>query len=185
MEDGRIIELYFSRNEDAIRETDKKYGGFCRGIAHNILSIREDAEECVSDTWLRTWDSIPPEKPCCLKAWLGRIVRNLSIDRLRKNRAKKRYSGLELMLSELEECIPSNDSTEKAAEKGDISRVISCWLDTLSREDRVLFVQRYWYGCALKELAFREKASPKKLAGRMYKLRQELKAAFEREGISI
>ena len=107
MEDKQIIELYFQRNETAIAETANKYGAFCHKIAMNILSIREDAEECVNDTYHSVWNQIPPTNPNSFRSFLGRITRNLSISRFRTLRAQKRYAGMELMLSELEECIPT------------------------------------------------------------------------------
>ena len=110
MDDKQIIELYFKRDECAIRETQSKYGAFCNRIAMNILSIREDAEECVNDTYYSVWKQIPPTVPESFRAFLGRITRNLSISRFRSMRAKKRYSGMEVMLSELNDCVPSAET---------------------------------------------------------------------------
>ena len=106
MDDAAIIELYWARDEDAIVQTQQKYGPYCRTIAKNILGVPEDAEECVSDTWHRAWNAMPPQRPDSLGAFLGRIVRNLSISRWRRERAQKRYAGLEEQLSELEDCPP-------------------------------------------------------------------------------
>ena len=105
MEDRKIIELYFKRNERAIEETQHKYGAYCFQIARNILSAQEDAEECVNDVWHITWNKIPPTIPISFKAFLGKLVRDISLSRYRANHAKKRYQGLEAMLDELEECI--------------------------------------------------------------------------------
>ena len=112
MEDQGIIRLYFNRDQEAIRQTDRKYGRQCRRTARNILAIPEDAEECVNDTYLAAWNTIPPERPRTLGAYLGRIIRNLSISRYRANHAQKRYAGLEAMLSELEECVPGRADVE-------------------------------------------------------------------------
>ena len=132
MEDKQIIELYFERNEQAIRETENQYGSFCLRIAMNILSIREDAEECVNDTYYSVWKQIPPTVPVSFRAFLGRITRNLSISRFRAMRAKKRYSGMEVLLSELEDCVPSSVNVEQFMEAKQLSEYISDWLDSFS-----------------------------------------------------
>jgi RNA polymerase sigma-70 factor (ECF subfamily) len=116
VEDELIIEMYFKRDELAITETDRKYGAFCHRVAMNILSIREDAEECVNDTYHAAWRQIPPTFPDSLRAFLGRITRNLSVSRFRANRAEKRYTGMEQMLSELNDCVPSSDNVKQAIE---------------------------------------------------------------------
>ena len=108
MNDMEIIEMYFRRDENAIRQTEIKYGVFCRSLAYNILQIHEDAEECVNDTYLKAWNSIPPNEPVYFRGWLGRVVRNLSLDLWRKNHRKKRYAGIEEIFEELDECIPSS-----------------------------------------------------------------------------
>ena len=113
MEEKAILGLYFAREEQAIRETDRKFGNLCRRIAWNILGCREDVEECVNDTWLAVWNRIPPERPDCLGAYLGRIVRNLAVSRYRENHAQKRYGPMEVLLSELEECIPDRNTHAK------------------------------------------------------------------------
>ena len=142
MEDTAIIELYWARNEDALTQTDKKYGPMCRSLAFNILSDRQDSEECVNDTWHRAWDTMPPQRPDSLRAYLGRIVRNLSISRLRKRTAQKRGGGLDVMLSELEDCLPAASGVEDKLESRELAAAISRWLRTLSPDDRVLFVPR-------------------------------------------
>lgn len=185
MDDNTIIELYWSRNERAIKETDTKYGRLLHSISYNILSNRQDSEECVGDTYLKAWNNIPPQKPSSLCAYLGRLVRNISIDLWRKNRADKRYNGLEIILSELAECIPSTDTTETEYEGKALSEIISEWLYTLTKEDRVLFLHRYWFGYSLKELAHEYNISPNKLAGRMFRLRESLKVNLEKEGVFL
>ena len=185
MEDQKIIALYHGRNELAIAETDRKYGAFCRTIAMNILSVREDAEECVNDTWHAAWTKMPPELPHSLKAFLGRITRNLSISRFRASRAQKRYSGLELMLSELEECVPSAVSVERVVEQKELGEQISDWLETLREDDRSLFIRRYWYGDAAKMLAAERKCSENQIAQRMRWLRGQLKTYLEEKGVIL
>lgn len=185
MEDAGIIELFWQREEAAITETNEKYGRFCHGIAYNILSVHEDAEECVNDTWHKTWTSIPPERPNSLRAWLGRLVRNLSLDRWRKSRAKKRYNGMETLLSELEDCIPAPVTVESYIEGRELSVTIDRWLDTQKKQDRVLFVRRYWSGVPVKSLAGEMGIAPSKAAKQLYNLRLSLKSFLEKEEIYL
>ena len=139
MEDKQIISLYHARDERAIKETDAKYGRYCYRIAKNLLTLHEDAEECVSDTYLAAWNQMPPENPHLLSAFLSRIVRNIAISRFRRDRAKKRHDGVELLLSELDDCIPSAENVEKTVEERELSNIISDWLDTLTGDDRALY----------------------------------------------
>ena len=185
MEDKEIVALYWARSERAIAETDGKYGAFCRTVAMNLLGRREDAEEIVNDTWQEAWTSMPEEKPDRLRAWLGRVVRNLSIDRWRRDHRQKRFTGIETLLSELEDCVPSAETAEGAVEAAELAKAIDVWLRTLTREDAVLFLRRYWNGMPLKELATERGVAPNRLAQRMYRLRLELKSALEKEGYSV
>lgn len=185
MEDEEIVALYWARSEDAIRESERKYGPFCRSLAQNILSIREDAEECVNDTWYHAWNAMPKERPRYLRAWLGKVVRNLALDLWQRNHTKKRYGGMHLLLSELEDCVPSQGTVEEAVEAMELGRIISRWLYTLSPEDRQLFVRRYWNGQALSDLAGETGLTPAKLAQKMYRLRLELKKKLEKEGVQL
>nr|WP_300656727.1 sigma-70 family RNA polymerase sigma factor [uncultured Acetatifactor sp.] len=182
MEDSQIIELYWQRQESAIRETETKYGAFCLGIAANILSAREDAEECVNDTYFHAWKSMPPQRPEKLRAWLGRVVRNIAINLWHRNRALKRYAGIQELLSELEDCIPSPQTIEQEMEGKELAEYLDSWLLSLSAVDRRLFVRRYWNGIPLGQLA-REQGIPcAKLAQQMYRLRQNLKLAEVGDG---
>ncbi len=184
MEDAKIIELYNARNESAVAETERKFGKMLFSIAMNVLSNREDSEETVNDTYGKAWNSIPPQKPDFLGAWLGKITRNLSISRWRKNKAQKR-SGIEIMLSELEECIPSSENIETESETGEITAVINRWLGDLKKEERLLFVRRYWYGDSIAELSEKSKIPPKKLSSKMFRLRKSLRDFLEKEGIFV
>ena len=175
MEDKQIIELYFERNEQAIRETENQYGSFCLRIAMNILSIREDAEECVNDTYYSVWKQIPPTVPVSFRAFLGRITRNLSISRFRAMRAKKRYSGM---------------NVEQFMEAKQLSEYISDWLDSLSEEDCALFVRRYWFGDGVQLLAEKcsgtaPQMSARQVSQKLYKLRKRLKAALEEKVVAL
>ena len=185
MDDKQIIELYFERNEQAIKETQTKYGAFCHRIAMNVLGIHEDAEECVNDTYYSAWKQIPPTVPEVFKVYLGRITRNLSISRFRAMRAKKRYSSMEIMLSELNDCVPSPSNVEQTIEAMQLSEYISQWLDSLPEEDCALFVRRYWFGDEVQELAKKCGITAAKMAQRMLRLRKSLKAALEQKGVAL
>ena len=185
MTDNEIIALYWARDERAITETDLKYGRFCRSVADNVLTVKEDAEECVNDTYAKVWNVIPPQKPLQFRAWLGRIVRNIALNLWNKNHAAKRYKGMEVLLSELEECVPSAQTVEDEIDDAELGRAISSWLRTLPEEDRTYFVLRYWNGEALKDIAHRFGSSPEKLAQKMHRLRKNLKDALEKEGINV
>ena len=185
MEDIAIIELYWARNELAITESDRKYGPLCRRVAFNILSSREDSEECVNDTWHRAWDTMPPQRPDSLRAYLGRIVRNLSISRLRQRTAQKRGSGLDVMLSELGDCLSAPQNVEQQVQALDLSKAISAWLRLLPEDERALFIRRYWYGDAPRELARVWGCSPNQISKRLLRLRRALRAHLEQEGIDV
>lgn len=185
MEDHLIVGLYWKRDESAIAESQRKYGGFCHRIAENILSIREDAEECVSDTWVRAWNSMPPQRPDSLRAFLGRIVRNLSISRYRAEHAKKRYAGMELLLSELEECVPVAGSVEEAVDAAELSRHLSDWLRTLPDSERRIFILRYWNGETVRALASHTKQSTSAVQRLLTRLRKQLRTHLAQEGIQV
>ena len=185
MEDAAIIALYWSRDENAIAETDRKYGPYCRAIAQNILSVREDAEECVSDSYHHAWNAMPPQRPDRLPPFLGRIVRNLSISRWRKERAQKRYAGLESLLSGLEECLPAPQDVERTVEGRELTRRVEGWLEGLSRDDRAVFLRRYWYGQEVQALARAWGVSPNQMAKRLQRLRKSLKRDLEQEGFAV
>ena len=185
MEDSAIIALYWQRDERAIEETRVKYGAYCYQIAVNLLRSPEDAEETVSDTYHAAWNAMPPEKPCSLRAWLGKVVRNLSLGRWNREHRLKRDAGMTELLGELADCLPAPDTAENALETKELREVLDGWLAGLSRIDRKLFLRRYWYGLSLQELAVREGTSPAKLAQRMLRLRKSLRKALEKEGISL
>ncbi len=185
MEDREIVELYWQRSDRAVQESEKKYGPWCRTIARNIVADPRDAEECVSDTWLRAWNAMPPQRPKLLRPWLGKVVRNLAINRWEKNRAQKRYAGVELLLDELSEAIPSPQTVERTLEARELGELISAWLRDLPAQDRKLFLRRYWNGEALKDLAGPLGESQEQLAQRTFRLRRALKTELERNGVSL
>lgn len=182
MEDSQIISLFFRRDEAAIAETERKYGAFCHKIALNILSVRADAEECVNDTYLQAWNAIPPLYPDKFGAWLGRVVRNIALNLWNKNHRQKRYVGMEQLLNELEECVPSPATVEYEIEEKELTELINTWLASLPDHDRILFVRRYWNGEAINRLAAEYGMLPGNMAKRMFRLRGKLKSYLEEEG---
>ncbi len=185
MDDKKIIELYFSRNEKAIDETRGKYGKFIGCIAFNILGVVEDAEECENDTYFKLWNSIPPELPEFFKAYIGKIVRNTALSLYRKNKAAKRNCGVYVLLSELEECIPDPVSVEDEVEANYLSGIISDWLYTLSEEHRAVFIKRYWYGESVKLIAEQSDFSPSELSSLLFTLRKKLKRELTEKGVNV
>ncbi len=185
MDDLAIVELYHRRDERAIAESDTKYGTLCRSIALRLLGFREDAEECVNDTWHAAWNKMPPDRPQALGAFLGRITRNLSISRWRRDHAQKRYDRMEVLLSELEDCVPAPGTAEETVERRQLARAISVWLDSLEAEDRRLFIRRYWYGEAVKTLAAERGQGANALSQRLLRLRRSLRDFLETEGVEV
>ncbi len=181
MDDANIIALFYARNESAITETVSKYGGYCGKIAGRILQAEEDVEECLNDTWLQAWNSIPPQEPNILRVYLGSIVRNCSINLYNRLHAQKRNRSMELMLSELESCLPSEANVEKEIESKLLGQVISQWLAGLELRDRRLFLQRYWYGYEVKLLAREHGCTANAMASRLKRLRKSLKEQLEQE----
>lgn len=154
MDDSKIIELYMERSEQAISETSKKYGRYCHYIAYSILHNDEDSEECVNDTYLRAWNSIPPKRPSKLQTFLGKITRNLSLNKWEKLSAEKRGAGqTSLILDELSECIPAEQDAVNTVENMVIRDVLDRFLDELPAETRKIFVRRYFYMSPVKEIA--------------------------------
>ena len=153
MEDERIVDLYFSRDEKAIFETEKKYGTYCHYISYNILGSNEDAEECVNDTYLAAWESIPPTRPQMLRTFLGKLVRNISINRYHHDHAKKRSTQGVLVLDELAECIPDPNSAQNVADEIALADALNGFLASLSQTARIAFVKRFFYCESLRDIA--------------------------------
>lgn len=182
MEDSEIVALYWARDEAAIEETQRKYGPLCRSLAKSILQADEDAEECVNDALHHAWNAIPPQRPDRLGSWLGRVTRNLALNTWKRDRAQKRQGGMTALLDELAECVPGPVTVEKELEDKELAAVIDRWLRGRSKEDRTLFLRRYWYGVELQELAAERGISPNRLAQKMHRLRRSLKQTLEKEG---
>lgn len=186
MEDKMIIELYFARSDEAIRETEKKYGRYCAAIARGILKNPEDAEECVSDTCLAAWNTIPPQRPILLSAYLGRICRNLSFDRYRTLSAEKRGgSEVSLVLDELSECVSGGGSAEEAVESAELQRAINAFLDTLPLRKRRLFLFRYFFACPVHEAAKKLGMSENAASVSLSRMRQSLKTHLQERGFTL
>ena len=186
MEDYRIIELYNKRDERAISETSLKYYSYCFAIAKNILPSREDCEECVNDTWLRVWNSIPPEKPDSLKAYLARITRNLSIDRYRENTSVGRGGGeLALAFEELDDFVADTSSPSSELEGEELATFISSFLRSLPQRDRRVFVLRYFYMDSTESIASACGLKESYVLVLLSRTRKKLREALKKGGYSI
>ena len=184
MEDAVIVDLYWQRSDRAIPETDRKYGRFCHTIAYNICTNHEDAEECVNDTWMKAWNSMPTDRPRRLAPYLGKMTRWLSLSRLREKNSLKRGGGeTELALDELEECIPSRGSVEQHVEAQELEQAINAFLSALSVTERKVFVARYWFVVPIKEIADKLNCSPGKVKTALYRLRGRLRGYLQEEGL--
>ena len=186
MDDTQIIELYWARAESAVAETAKRYGRYCHTIAHNILHSDEDSEECVNDTYLRAWESIPPMRPERLSTFLGKITRNLSLDRYRRDNAEKRGGGeVPLALEELQECLPAGDGEDLAVDDLLLADIFNRFLSALTPEARKFFVRRYWYLSPVKEIARSYGVGESKVKMSLQRSRNALKKLLTKEGISL
>lgn len=186
MDDAKIIDLYWMRSESAISETAKEYGSYCRSIAFRILHNDQDSEECVNDTWLGAWNAIPPKRPSVLSTFLGRITRNLSLDRWKQYNAEKRGFGeMTVALEELQECVPAKGGVESALDDMALADTLSRFLLSLSQESQKFFVQRYWYLCPIREIANNCGASTSKVKMSLFRSRQDLQKFLQKEDIAL
>lgn len=185
MDDGKIIELFYARSEQAIIELSNKYGSVCMRVAENILKNRSDSEECVNDAYLGAWNTIPPQKPDPLLTYVCRIVRNLAIKKYHANTAAKRNSVYDIALEELESCFPTSPSAEEEFSAKELARTIDAFLETLDDESRVMFVRRYWYADPVSDIARLFHTSAHKVSDRLYRIREKLKKYLIREGVSL
>lgn len=186
MDDLCILELYAERSEAAVRQTDEKYGRYCRRIAYDILQSDEDAEECVNDAYMRAWNSIPPKKPENLRTFLGKMVRNLALDRCERARAQKRGGGqYALALEEMEECVPYASDTEQSVDGALLSQLLNDFLAGMKPEARNIFMRRYWYLSSVKDIAAEFGFSESKVKMSLHRSREELKKFLIKEGVSL
>ena len=184
MDDQKIIDLFWSRSETAIIETDRKYGKYCYSIACNILANNEDAEESVSDTYMAAWNAMPPHRPSILAAFLGKITRRLSIDRWRSRNRDKRGGGeIILALDELKECVASEITVEKAYERKQFALLFNRFLESLPETERSVFLCRYWYLDSVSVIANYYGFSDSKVASMLHRIRKKFRTVLEEEGL--
>lgn len=186
MEDEAIYDLYWNRDEEAIHQTDLKYGAWCRGIALRILNIQEDADECVNDTYLQVWNNIPPQRPNIFRAWLGRITRNLALSRYRRNNAEKRGGGqTALALEELRQCVSGKQCTEEQLENQAMAAVINRFLASLNQRQRTIFMRRYWHMASIADIARAYGMTESQVTSQLFRSRKKLREMLVKEGIEL
>ena len=185
LEDRKIIDLFFERSEQAVHELNCKYGAAIKKTTSNDLHDRLDVEECVNDTFLQVWNSIPPRTPNPLSGYVCRIARNLAINRYHANNAVKRGGRYDLILDEMQECIPSEANVETEYDAKELSAAINRFLAAQSREDRSLFVRRYFFGDSPEELAARTGSSRGRVGVRLFRLREKLRKSLQKEGLLV
>ena len=184
MKDEKIIELYFERNESAISETSEKYGKYLYKIAFNILSDNEDSEESVNDTYIGAWNSIPPEKPNILSAFLSKITRYISLNKYRAKRTQKRGGGeVDLAFEEIEECISKESNLYDEIETKELAKIISDYLKQLPKAERQIFVCRYYYLDSLSDISKHFGFSKSKVASMLHRTRKKILSHLEKEGV--
>lgn len=175
MEDEKIIDLFFVRSEQAIRELDNKYGKICHNFSYNIVNSRQDAEECVNDAYLGAWNAIPPAKPNPLLSYIVKIVRNISLKIYYRKEAAKRSSHYTIAVEEIEACIAAPNTVEAEIEARELACIIGDFLDTLTAENRVIFMRRYWFADSYKDIAKFVGLSEKNISVRLTRIRQKMK----------
>ena len=186
MDDRVIVQMYLDRDEDAILKTKEKYEAYCYAISNDILENYEDAQECVNDTYLRAWNSIPPQKPVRLSTYLGKIVRNLSFDRYKKNTATKRGGGqMKLILDELEDIVSENNTPVDEVERKELIRTINEYLTNVSKRKRQLFVCRYWYADSIRNIANRYNMTENYVSVILNRMRAELRTYLSERGFEL
>lgn len=182
IEDEKIIEMFFERSEQGIRELDIKYGKVCNKLSYNIVNSRQDAEECVNDAYLGAWNAIPPTKPSSLLTYICKIVRNISLKIYYRKEAAKRSSTYTIAMEEIESCIADLNTVEGEIEARELARIIESFLDTLTVENRVIFMRRYWFSDSCKDIAEFVGLTEKNISVRLTRIRQKMKSYLaERE----
>lgn len=184
MNDSQIIALYWERNEDAIRVTDQVYGPRLFAISDRLLHSRQDAQESVNDTYLKTWDTVPPQRPVYFFAYLAKICRNFSLARIQWNTAAKRNAEVIALTREMEECIPDR-SIERRLEGEELGELLNAFLESISLENRRIFLRRYWFSDSVQEISDRYHISQSKVKTQLHRTRKKLKEFLEQEGITV
>lgn len=181
-DDEKIIDLFFERDQQGILELDNKYGKICHNLSYNIVNSRQDAEECVNDAYLGAWNAIPPARPNPLLSYIVKIVRNISLKIFWRNEAAKRGGNYKIALEEIEGCIADRKTVEDEIEARELARIIGEFLDTLTVENRVIFMRRYWFSDSCKDIARHIGLTEKNVSVRLTRIRQKLKEyLIERE----
>ena len=184
MDDSKIIELFFARNEDAIKHTDDTYGRRLFRLADNIVHNDQDAEESVSDTYMKAWDTIPPQRPERFFAYIARICRNFALKRIDWQKAKKRNAEVVTLTQEMENCIPDTYRNMEADER-ELGRILDAFLRTLTPENQMVFLRRYWYVDTIAEIAVRYGISESAVQMRLNRTRSKLAMYLAKEGIKV
>lgn len=183
MDDVQIIELYWQRDQQAIAASEAKYGAYCRSIAHHILGDAEDEREAVNDTWWQAWQAMPPQRPQILRAFLGRITRNISFNRYKARQADKRGGGqLAAVLEELAECVPGGEDVAAKLELQELTQALNSFVAALPAEKRRIFLCRYWYTESVAEIAARFGMKPGAVSTQLHRLRGQLRAYLQEGG---
>lgn len=185
MEDEKIVSLFTERSEAAVKETDIKYRALLMHIAKNIVGNNSDAEECVSDTFLALWNTIPPEKPYSLKTYACRILRNIAVKKYHYNTAKKRNSHYDTILDELAPFIPDTETTESEYAAGELGELLNRFLKETDRDSRLFFIRRYWYAEQVKTIAEKTGAGEHYISVKLSRTRQKLRKFLEKEGFTL
>lgn len=186
MEDAKIVQLYWDRNSQAISATADKYGKYCTAIARNILGSAEDAEECVNDTYMSAWNSMPPHRPNALSAFLGKITRNLSFNRYKRNSASKRGGGQAMVVfDEIAEFVSDTDSVERAVDRRELIAALDAFLEKLSVEKRSIFLRRYWYFDSIHDIAQKFGTTENNISVTLNRLRKKLRSYLVERGFEL
>ena len=186
MEDEKLIDLFWNRSNQAIRETSDKYGTYLNDISMNILRGEGDAAECVNDTYLAVWNSIPPQRPEAFKSWIGRIARSISFDCYRREHAGKRGGHeMDMLLLELSDCIPCPVRGQEESSNGEVAKILNLFLKDMKKENRMIFLRRYWYGNSVEEIAERFSMKESRVRSSLFRSREALRICLEREGIRL
>lgn len=186
MDDNDIVRLYWDRNDHAIQATSEKYGHYCNAISMNILNNREDAEECVNDTYLNAWNSMPTHWPQNLATFLGKITRNLSFNKYKLDHAKKRGGGeITMILDELNDCVSGSDDVERSIDRQELAAALSTFVRSLPTTKRNVFVRRYWYADTISEIAKDHRMSPGNVSKMLERIRVKLKVYLRERGFEI
>ena len=185
MDDAMIVSLYWDRNEQAIEESELKFGSYCHAIANRILADKADSDESVNDTWLAAWESIPPHRPSVLSAYLGKLTRRISLNKWRDRNRNKRGGGeVALSLEELAECISDHQNVERTIELSELTQVLNSFLATLPAAERDIFVCRYWFFASLREIGEKFNFSESKIKSILFRTRKKLLIYLEKEGLN-